>query len=133
MRRLFLFGAITTLLVTMVSISWAATNLNSSRSNNYRVTYDTTAVTPAQMVGVLKALDKIGPGVNEAEVRRVLQQQGVNLAPIKKISILPPDKTRKEPLIMLLKNQADEVQARHIAVSDSGVGGPKSPPITIKK
>ena len=36
MKRLFILSTITTLLVTMLSPSWAATNLNSSRSNNYR-------------------------------------------------------------------------------------------------
>ena len=35
MKRLFLITAITSLLLTMASISWAATNLNSSRSNVY--------------------------------------------------------------------------------------------------
>ena len=115
-----MISAITVLLVAMVSFSWAATNLSSSRSNNYRVTYDMTAVTPAQAAAVLKALDKISPGgLNEATVRRVLQQQGVNLAPIKKISILPPDKTRKEPLILLLKNPADEAQALIVCCRDN--------------
>ena len=119
MKRLFLLGAITTLLVAMASMAWAATTINTTRSNTFRVTYDTTAVTPAQAAAVLKALDKIGPGVNEATVRRVLEQQGVNLAPIKKISILPPDKTRYEPLILLLKNPADEAQALAVTVKST--------------
>ena len=38
MKRLFLFGVITTLLVAMVSISWAkSNNLNLSKSNINRV------------------------------------------------------------------------------------------------
>lgn len=36
MRRLVLVSAITVLLVAIVSISWAAINLNSSKSNIYR-------------------------------------------------------------------------------------------------
>lgn len=36
MKRLFIIGAIAGLLVTMLAPSWAVTNLNSSRSNNYR-------------------------------------------------------------------------------------------------
>ncbi len=36
MKRLFILGAIASLLVTMLSPSWAVTNLNSSRSNIYR-------------------------------------------------------------------------------------------------
>ena len=118
MKRLSVTTAITVLLVTMVSMAWAVINLNYSKSNAYRVTYDTEMVTQAQAIAALKELDKIGPGVNEATVRRVLQRQGVNLAPIKMISILPPDKTRKEPLILLLKNPADRPAA--IAVDDGG-------------
>ena len=115
-RSQFAIAATTILLVTMASLAWAAANLNSSKSNVYRVTYDTTAVTAAQATAVLHALDKIGPGVNEAGVRRVLQQQGVNLSAIRKISIVPPDRTRKEPLILLLTNPADEAQALAAAV-----------------
>ena len=37
MRRSFLIGGIAGVLVMAVSIGWAATNLSSSRSNNYRV------------------------------------------------------------------------------------------------
>lgn len=36
MKRLIILSAITSLLVTMLSPSWAVTNLNSSRSNIYR-------------------------------------------------------------------------------------------------
>ena len=36
MRRLLLIGAVAVLIVTMLSFAWAATNLSSSRSNNYR-------------------------------------------------------------------------------------------------
>lgn len=121
-RSQFVIAAVTILLVTMVPMAWATANLNSSKSNAYRVTYDTTVVTPAQATAFLHALDKIGPGVNEAGVRRVLQQQGVNLSAIKKISIVPPDKKRKEPLILLLTKEADEAQALAAAVKSSNSG-----------
>lgn len=118
MKRLFLNGAITTLLVAMVAMAWAGT-INTSKSNTFRVTYDTRAVTPAQAAAFLKALDKIGPGVNEATVRRVLQQQGVNLSLIKQIRIIPAAQRREKiPAILILTNPADEAQG--LAVSDDG-------------
>ena len=133
MRRLFPIGVIIGLLVTMASICFAAANLNLSKSNVNRLVYDPAVVTPAQAAAFLKEVDKLGPGVNEATVRRVLQQQGANLAPIKKISVLPPDKTRKEPLILLLKNPADEAQAR-TAVGDPGPDDPPyRPPVKSTK
>ena len=107
--------ALTLALVALGSISLAGSNLNSSRSNIYRVTYDTTAVNLTQTAAVLKELDKIGPGANEATVRKLLQKQGVNLSLIKKISILGP--LNKLETILILTNSADVPQA--IAVSDS--------------
>src|SRR3990167_3878840 len=103
MRQLLLFGVVTTLLVTVGSMAWAASNLNSSRSNIYRVTYDTTAVNPTQAAAVLKALDESGPGANEATVRKLLQKQGVNLSLIKKISILGP-LNKLETILILTGN-----------------------------
>ena len=60
MGRLYIFGAIASLLVTMVSISWAATNLNSSKSNVYRLVYPGDLVTQEQASAILAELDKIG-------------------------------------------------------------------------
>ena len=108
MKRLSAMSAITVLLVAMVSISWAATNLNSSRSNIYRVTVDPTAVSSTQAAAVSKELDKIGPGVNEATVRTLLQQQGVNLSLIKMIRIIPAaQRGEKIPAILLLTKPED--------------------------
>ena len=91
MGRLYIFGAIASLLVTMVSISWAATNLNSSKSNVYRLVYPGDLVTQEQASAILAELDKIGL-VDEAKLRQLLQQQilpknGVQTARIKKITI----------------------------------------------
>ena len=126
MKRVSATTAITVLFVTMVSIAWTATNLNSSKSNIYRAVYDSAAVTPAQAAAILKELDKFGPGVDGATVSKVLEQHGVKAGLIKKISIRPPERTRKETLILLLSNPADEAQA--LAVSDEGASGPKSVP-----
>ena len=54
MRRVSAMSAITVLLVAAASICYAATNLNSSRSNIYGLVYDPTAVTPQQVAAVLK-------------------------------------------------------------------------------
>jgi len=117
MRRLFGIGAITGLLVAMTSICLAATNLNSSRSNIYRLTYDTTAVTPAQATLILKDLDAIGR-VEEAKVRQLLRARGIN-APNLIIRIVPAEQRREKiPAILLLTRPGDEAAA--IAVSDAG-------------
>ena len=126
MRHFSSASVITVLLLTTASISWASTNLNSSRSNIYRAVYDVAAVTPAQAAAILKELDALGPGVNETTVRKLLEKHGAKAGLIKKIGIRPPERTRKETLILLLSNPADEAQA--IAVSDEGVPGPKSAP-----
>lgn len=102
-RHVFLVGVLTSLLVTMASISYASINLNSSRSNVYRLFSPPNVVSPAQAASILKALDKIGPGVSEAQLRRVLTQQGVNLTLIKQIEIIPAaDSNEKIPAVLLL-------------------------------
>ncbi|MBI4381795.1 MAG: hypothetical protein HY574_11480 [candidate division NC10 bacterium] len=127
MRRLFGIGAITGLLVAITSICFAATNLNSSRSNIYRVTYDTEVVSPAQASALLADLDKLGPA-DEATLKRwlpaTLKKHGVRADRVKKIVVLPASNTRKTITIIFLRNPADEAQA--IAVSDEGAPGKKS-------
>ena len=126
MKRLFILGAISSLLVTMVSLSWAATNLNSSKSNIYRVIYDTAVVSPAQANAIVAELDKIGP-VEEAKLKQWLpanfKRHGIQADRVKKIIIRLPNKTRQEITIILLTNPADEAQA--LAVSDEGVPADK--------
>lgn len=119
-----------TALLALGSMAWAATNLNSSKSNIYRITHDMT-VTPAQAAAIGAELDKLGPGANEATVRTLLQKHGVNLSLIRLIRIIPAGEIDRLQTILILTNPADEAQARHIAVSDSGVGNPK--PIVIPK
>lgn len=107
MRRLFQVSAITSLLVVMASISWAALNLNSSKSNIYRMVYPTNVVTPAQAAATLRALDQIAPkrDASEATLREVLRKQGVSVDRLKKIIL------RKDGTIIVLENPADEAQA----------------------
>lgn len=104
-------------LVALVSISWAATNLNSSRSNVYRVVYSTDAMNPTQVTAVLKELDKSGQ-VGEAQVRQILQRHGVRAANIKKIFWKLPGKTSKLPTLFLLTDPSQEPAA--LAVTDPG-------------
>ena len=101
---LFLFGP----------MAGASINLNSSRSNIYRVTYSTELATSAQVHQLLAALDKIGPA-GEAKLKQWLaanfKRYGIAPDRVKKVVILPPDKERKETAIILLRNPADEAQA----------------------
>ena len=119
MRHLSVISAITILLVAMVSFSWAGT-INTSKSNTFTVTYDTTAVTPAQASALLAELDKLGPA-DEAKLKIWLpanfRRLGIEGDRIKKISIRKVDKA-SPILIFLLANPADEAQA--LAVSDDG-------------
>ncbi len=126
MRRFSVIIAITVLLVGMVSISWAAVNLNSSRSNVYRVTYDTSVVSPAQASALLVELEKLGPA-DEAKLKMWLpanfKRLGIEGDRIKKISIRKVVDKASPILILLLANPADEAQA--LAVSNDG--GPQGP------
>ena len=113
MRRLFMVGSVTTLLVSMVSMPWAAVKLNSSKSNIYRVVYSTDGMTSAQAAALGTELDKT-PRVDEAAVRKALQKLFIPTN-FKKIGIRPG----KPITIILLTDPADWAQA--IAVSDPGM------------
>jgi hypothetical protein len=91
MKRLFLVGAVSILMLTSVSTLWAKGNLNSSRSNIYRMVYDGDVVTPAQATTLLTELNKIGPA-DEKKLRQWLpatfKRLGIETARIKRIFIL---------------------------------------------
>jgi hypothetical protein len=91
MNRLLIFVAIATLTLAMLSPSWAATNLNSSRSNIYRMVYDANVVSDAQATALLKELNKIG-SADEKKLKLWLpptfKRLGIEAARVKKISIL---------------------------------------------
>lgn len=71
MKRLFFFGALNVIALMVVLPSWAATNLNSSKSNIYRLVYDANLVTRAQGDALAKALDARGP-LTEADAKKWL-------------------------------------------------------------
>jgi hypothetical protein len=133
MKRLLTLSAIASLIVMMLSLSHAATNLNLSRSNSYRLVYPTDLVSDTQAKAILAALDKAGRTVGAVQVTEIIKKQGVQTDHIKKILILPADKPGNQITVILLTNPADATQAREIAVSDSGAVGPKPVPKPIKK
>ena len=97
-----------TLTLAIVVLGWisfaiASKNLNSSRSNIYRVVH------PAGVnVGpILPKFDAAGSKITEATVRKILDDARFN--GIKKIVIVPPN------TIILLTNPADEREARQMA------------------
>jgi len=99
-------------LFALASIAWASIALNSSRSNVYRLVSPKNVVSPAQAAAILKALDKVGPGVTEAKLRQILSAQGVNLTLIKKIEIIPAaQRNEKIPAILLLADPGDHAAA----------------------
>lgn len=122
MKRLFILSAIASLLVTMLSPVWAASNLNLSKSNINRLVYSTDVMNPTQATAVLKELDRSGQ-VGEAQVRQILQRHGVRADSVKRLFWEPPGKTSKLPTLILLTNPADGPAA--IAVSDPGMPAEK--------
>ena len=128
---LILVGAVTSLLVVMGSMAWAASNLNMSKSNCCRYVYDRTVVTPAQAAAIGGELDKIGPGINEAKVLQLLRARGIN-APNLIVRIVPAGQGGGKTPTILIVTSPDEAQARHIAVSDSAPQ-PSPPPIIRPK
>jgi hypothetical protein len=122
------FVAIASLVVTIASLSYGAVNLNSSKSNAYRLVY-APAVTPAQAAAILAELKKTHPKGNadETAVRAIVQKhigaiksaRGGNLV----IVVRPPAGAGKLTSVLLLESAADEAEA--LAVSDEGAGGQK--------
>jgi len=113
MKRLFLVAAITSLVATMASISWAAANLNLSKSNINIVVYSADGMTSTQAAALVRELDKT-PRVDEAAVRKALQKLFIP-ANFKLIRIIPG----KPVTILLLTNPADEAAALATTVKGS--------------
>lgn len=112
--------------LALTSPAVAAINLNSSRSNIYRVAHSTTLMTPKQASAILEELDKT-PGMDEAAIKRALPQllkkNGVDPAKVKE-TVVRRDKGRKSLSIILLDKSEDLPAA--IAVSDEGTPSDKS-------
>ncbi len=71
MKRFFTLSAIGIAMLTVVLPSSANSNLNSSRSNVYRMVYPADLVSQAQVTTMLAALEKLGPA-DEAKLKQWL-------------------------------------------------------------
>jgi len=127
MKRLFLVAAITSLLLTMASISWATANLNLSKSNINRVVHDG-GMTSVQAAALVAKLDKM-PRVDNAAVTKALKELGINT--IKLIRIIPGT-PGKRTTVLLLMNPAREAEASQIAINDAGMPAEKPSKGTTK-
>jgi hypothetical protein len=120
MKARYSFLALASLL--LVSAASAATNLNSSRSNLYRLTCPGDLATPAQVKAMLADLDKLGPA-DEAKLKQWLaanfKRFGIAGDRIKKLIILPRSKEMKETGIILLTRPEDEAAAVAATVKSS--------------
>ena len=106
----------------IAAVAWASINLNSSRSNIYRLTYPSDLATPAQVKAILADLDKMGP-VDEAKLKQWLpanfKRFGIAGDRIKKLIILPRGREMKEIGIILLTKPEDEAAAIAVTVKSS--------------
>jgi len=106
----------------VVAAAWASINLNSSRSNIYRLTYPSDLASPAQVKAILADLDKMGP-VDEAKLKQWLpanfKRFGIAGDRIKKLIILPRGREMKEIGIILLTKPEDEAAAIAVTVKSS--------------
>jgi hypothetical protein len=112
MKARLTFGVIASLL--FVASAWASINLNSSRSNIYRLTYPPDLASPDQAKAILAELDKMGPA-DEAKLKRWLpanfKRFGIAGDRIKKLIVLPRGKEMREIGIILLTKPEDEAAA----------------------
>ena len=120
MKARFTFGVIVSLLVA--TPAWASINLNSSKSNIYRLTYPSDLASAAQVKAILAELDKMGP-IDEAKLKQWLpanfKRFGIAGDRIKKLIILPRGKEMKEIGIILLTKPEDEAAAIAVTVKSS--------------
>ena len=131
MKAGLIFAVIASLLVA--TLASAATNLNSSRSNIYRLTYPSDLVSQDQAKAILADLDKMGPA-DEAKLKQWLpanfKRFGIAGDRVKKLVILPGGKDQKEIAIILLTNPQDEAAATILTVKS---GKPKVQPDPVHR
>ena len=120
MKARFTSGVIGLLLIA--TVAWAATNLNSSKSNAYRLTYPTDLVSRDQAKAILAELDKMGP-MDEGKLKQWLpanfKRFGVATDRVKKLVVLPRGKDLKETAIILLTRPEDKAAAIAVTVKSS--------------
>jgi folylpolyglutamate synthase/dihydropteroate synthase len=118
MKRLFLVAAITSLVATMASTSWAAANLNLSKSNINIVVSD--EMTSAQTAALVAKLDRM-PRVDEAAVKQGLQQLRIPTN-FQLIRIIPGTPGKPTTVLLLM----DRARANEAAAMATTVKGSKS-------
>jgi hypothetical protein len=120
MKARFTFSVIASLFAA--TLASAATNLNSSKSNIYRLTYPTDLVSADQAKAILAELDRMGPA-DEAKLKQWLPAnfKRLGIAPdrVKKVVVLPRSREMKEIAIILLTKPEDEAAARATTVKSS--------------
>ena len=120
MKARFAFCVLASLLVA--ATAWAASNLNLSKSNFYRLTYSSDLASPAQVKAILSELDKLGPA-DEAKLKQWLpanfRRFGIAGDRVRKLIVLPGGKEMKETGIILLTNPRDEPAAIAATVKSS--------------
>ena len=120
MKARFTFCVLASLLIA--EAAWAASNLNLSKSNFYRLTYSSDLASPAQAKAILAELDKMG-SVDEAKLRQWLpanfKRLGIAGDRVRKIVVLPRGKEMKEIGIILLTRPEDEAAAIAATVKSS--------------
>jgi hypothetical protein len=120
MKARFTLNVIASLFIA--TLASASINLNSSRSNIYRLTYPTDLVSRDQAKAILAELDRMGPA-DEAKLKQWLpanfKRFGIAGDRIKKLIVLPRGKEMKEIGIILLTRPEDEAAARATTVKSS--------------
>ena len=128
--------AIALALVALGSVSWSATslnssrimqkkppdpqsiNLNSSRSNIYRLITHKNEMSDSQAKAILAKLDRFkGAQVEEATVRKIVKDSGVQ-AVMEVILYLAKTRTRESPTYIMLQHPKDKEEA--IALANKG-------------
>ena len=106
----------------IAATAWAASNLNLSKSNFYRLTYSSDLASPAQAKAILAELDKLGPA-DEAKLKQWLpanfKRLGIAGDRVKRLIVLPGGRGTKEIGIILLTKPEDEAAAIAATVKSS--------------
>ena len=124
-RHVFVVGALGGLLLAATAISYAASNLNLSKSNVNRVVHPPT-VKPTVATAILIDLDKMLPTANEGTVQEIVRR---HLGTVKSstghdliIRVRPVPGSQKGWAVLIMENAADESEAAKIA--GTGPAGP---------
>ena len=104
------------------TIAAAASNLNLSKSNIYRLTYSSELASPIQVQAMLAELDQMG-AADVAKLKLWLpanfKRFGIAGERIRKIVVLPRGRDMKETGIVLLTQPDDEAAAIAVTVKSS--------------